>query len=467
LPGALHYLLTGNRPGVPVAIRHQLITQTATSSLVSGSIPVQHRTPRPVPLPENTAAETALRPWANYFQIDQPSLISDHPTDTAFFAECGLSPTQGLQMILRSPQNGAVTPNWNGDLEFELITNPAQTAWDIQLEITDGTSTFTYQADENNSSRFVIIPPEPGQTPPVPTLGDVLSSQGLGGSINVTAKVKPTRENDPDNFRQTLIFPLRVTDETTLPLPLRPQFIIFEDPEYNRLLISNAAHATGNIPTGTGADIELHAVTLSTDRREYNPSSVLFLRYDWEDGRQASATLELTQVSSTGAVTQLLLPGQSDPDMSLPINSDQLEQFSLSEIQQSNNRMLTEGDSLQFKLTVAQVEIFLSVAIINAPVIPVTQAAYGLLRHHQGESPHVECVRFAWSPEPTRIDLICPEDLQTEVVRRRAVFHWTDSIRPAGLPSSRINPGITYTIQKITQTGSTSSPVPAAGVGDS
>ena len=474
LPGSFNYLLTGSRPGVPFALRHQLITQTATVAVVSGSIPIQHRTPRPVSLPPNTAAETALQTWASYFQIDQSSLVSDQPADTAFFAECGPHSAQGLQMILQEPQNRAVTPNWNGDLIFALSTAPEQTDWDIQLELTDGTSTFTYQRD-SDTSRFVLIPPPPPvpPAPPAPTLSDVLSSQALGDVINVIAKVKPIREDNGDNFRQTLVFPLRITDETTLPLPLRPQFIVFEDPEYNRLLISNAAHATGNVPVGKESNKQLHAVTISTDRREYNPNSLLFLRFDWDDGRKTSETLELLRVSSTGAVTQLTLPGPSDPAdpvTTLPIDSDRLEQLSLSEIQQLNKLELIEGDSLQFKLTVEEiaeedelfieaVEIFLSVAIISAPVIPVTQAAYGLLRHYQGDTPHVECVRFAWSPEPTRIELICPKDLQTEVVRRRAVFHWTDSIRPEGQltqPSERVNSTISYEIQKITQTGSTS-----------
>jgi hypothetical protein len=64
----------------------------------------------------------------------------------------------------------------------------------------------------------------------------------------------------------------------------------------------------------------------------------------------------------------------------------------------------------------------------------------------------VECVRFAWGPNATRIELICPEDLRTEVVRRRAVFHWQDSVRPGTLAG--------YAIQKIAQNGSTHFPEP-------
>lgn len=500
LPGTFHYLLTGNRPGVPFAIRHQLFTQTTNnpSTLVSGSVPVQHRMPRPIPLPDNTTADSALQTWASYFHIQQSSLVSDTPADTAFFAECGTNPVQGLQMILQTPLNGAVTSSWNGDLLFMLVASPAleetseqtitldsvqnfvftfensagvtiSTTWEIQLTITDGGTTFKYQPDPSNPSRFVLQPQTPQQSP---TLSDLLSSQALGDSILVTASVKPVRTGDNDNFRQTLMFPLRITDETTLPLPLRPQFIVFEDPEYNRLLISNAAHATRNVPVGAGTSQQIRTVTLSLDRREYNPDSVVFLRYDWDAAPQRAtpipteATLSLTRISSTGAVTELTLPNASDQATdSLKIESNRLEHYSLAVIQTLNELQLITGDRLQFKLAVPtakdDVEIVLPVDIINVPVIPVTQAAYGLLRHHRGASPHVECVRFAWSPEPTRIELICPKDLQTEVVRRRAVFHWSDSIRPGEVttpPSSTVNSSVSYEIQKITQTGSTGEP---------
>ena len=93
--------------------------------------------------------------------------------------------------------------------------------------------------------------------------------------------------------------------------------------------------------------------------------------------------------------------------------------------------------------------------IVATPVNPVPQAAYALLRTYKFASntplTEVECVRFAWSPEPERIELVCAEDLRQEVVRRRAVFHWQDSTR-----ISEVKP--IYEIQKITETGSTHFP---------
>ncbi|NJO66852.1 MAG: hypothetical protein HC832_05220 [Leptolyngbyaceae cyanobacterium RM1_405_57] len=53
-------------------------------------------------------------------------------------------------------------------------------------------------------------------------------------------------------------------------------------------------------------------------------------------------------------------------------------------------------------------------------------------------------------PIPSQVELVNADDLRTEVVRRRAVFRWTDSVRP--------NTAVSYAIQKITQTGSTHFP---------
>jgi hypothetical protein len=56
----------------------------------------------------------------------------------------------------------------------------------------------------------------------------------------------------------------------------------------------------------------------------------------------------------------------------------------------------------------------------------------------------------SWNPAASRIELVSSEDLKTQVVRRRAVFKWQDSMR------SDMNGK--YAVQKIAQTGSTHSP---------
>jgi len=92
------------------------------------------------------------------------------------------------------------------------------------------------------------------------------------------------------------------------------------------------------------------------------------------------------------------------------------------------------------------------VDIIEEAVIPVPEAGYALLHAQQVEGQmQVECGRFAWNPAAARVELISPDDLLVETVRRRAVFHWTHTIRPGR--------GSAIAIQKITNTGSTHFPL--------
>ncbi len=91
------------------------------------------------------------------------------------------------------------------------------------------------------------------------------------------------------------------------------------------------------------------------------------------------------------------------------------------------------------------------VAVVADPVTPAPHAAYALLR--RDDPAKVRCARFAWSPAAARIDLVSPDDLATDVVRRRALFIWTDTIR-----TREGEPDYQYAIQKIAQTGATSDP---------
>ncbi|NJR60056.1 MAG: LamG domain-containing protein [Cyanobacteria bacterium CRU_2_1] len=459
LPGAVRYLMIGDRPGAMFAIRHQLVRQsginpqsnqpTIGSVMVSGSIPIQHRMPRPVPLPDNRDRNKALQTWASYFQPNQTLLATSAPADEAFFGDCGTPPNrrlaQRLQLILQRPLNGAIPSQWSGELTFDINTETAIKDWTIHLEIIEDGQLFTFINPDNllqeglNPFQFKL-PEERLQV-----LQDLLARKAVGDIVNVRAIVKPAATTD--NFSQTLLFPLRIIDPTALPLPLRPSFIHFEDPEYNRQLISSAAHAEGIVSIQSIETVITHTVKLASDRQEYNSDSTISLRYDWDDNRQGiTATLQLDRLSSTGTITSLILSKSE-------IKSGQLEQIALSGIRtvQSDNPVeFVQGDTLQFTLTVAAKEIVLNVKIVQTPVIPATQAAYALLRRRSGAEDLVECVRFAWSPQATRIELICADDLLTEVVRRRAVFQWTDSVRPETLDR--------YAIQKITQTGSTHFP---------
>jgi hypothetical protein len=64
----------------------------------------------------------------------------------------------------------------------------------------------------------------------------------------------------------------------------------------------------------------------------------------------------------------------------------------------------------------------------------------------------VRCARFAWSPFPDHIELLDPDDLLRNAVRRRAVFRWLDAIVPDEKKAVR------HAVQKNAASGSTHGP---------
>ncbi|TVP63433.1 MAG: LamG domain-containing protein [Leptolyngbya sp. LCM1.Bin17] len=479
LPGALRYFLTGDRAGVFLSLRHQLMNQLGSNhSLASGSVPVQHRVPRPVPLPPNTTPTTALRPWAHYFAPDQGQAIAPTPFDTAFFAEVltednRLQPAQGLLITLVSPAGGEIDGEWTGEVHLQLQDlNPSDSpaSWAVRLSLLGPEQPLVYSSDNGTYSL---------DTTRQATLQNLLRAKVPGDVLTLQAQVMP--RGSSSGFYQTLSFPLRLTDFDRSPLPLEPYFIQFEDPEYNRQLASAAAHATQEvlIPAANDqSESASHSVQLSCDRTEYNPDSTLALRYDWDDDTErGQATLTIRRIRA-GVATQLV-PGASTEIQLNQLSPRQLIQIPLADLrlqsQPDQVAALTTGTVLEFQLTIQTKDeisvqpgdkpedktpkpppdpVVLTVDIVEDPVTPATEAAYGLLRQRHPDQ--VACVRFAWGPMPQRIELIQPEDLRTEIVRRRAVFQWQDTVRPAAPGAEPVH----YAIQKITQTGSTYSPPP-------
>ena len=92
----------------------------------------------------------------------------------------------------------------------------------------------------------------------------------------------------------------------------------------------------------------------------------------------------------------------------------------------------------------------LTLEVVADPVAPTPEAAFALLRR-VAAGPAVECVRFAWSPQAARVELVNPDDLLKPVVRRRAAFRWLDILRARRTAS--------YAVQKVAATGSTLVPV--------
>ncbi|MBD1865215.1 MULTISPECIES: LamG domain-containing protein [Trichocoleus] len=461
LPASLRYLLLGARSGAMFAIRNQLLRQSGLDpnqtnfgqGFVSGSIPVQHRIPRPVPLPPNqlNRKEAALQTWASYFEPTENHLHSKTPADEAFFAAGGAIPNRRLRMTIANLVRGEIPTNWDGTLSFRIDskTEPKTAIeWEMQLTLDINSTIFAYNSP-------TVVANSPDQRAFQPTKAEDLLKQITSltpGSI-VTAKVLVQPSSGSDRFFQTLTFPLRVVSNTNLPLPLEPHFILFEDPEYNRRLASSTATASRivqipNPPLDSSPVVR--TVTLACDRREYNIDSRIFLRFDWDDDLKTSdrkATLKLFRLVEGIAKPLTLSSGDET------INPSELKSLSLEQIQTNNKVQLQPGDVLEFRLIpqlALESPVILQVAIVTNPIIPVSQAAYALLRQTEKSSIQVECVRFAWGPAASRIELVSSEDLKTQVVRRRAVFQWQDSVRP-DLNGS-------YAIQKVTQIGSTHFP---------
>jgi hypothetical protein len=495
LPGSLSYLLLGNRPGVMFALRHQLLRQPLGQSsevLVSGSIPVQHRMPRPVPLPDNQGQEVAgteartkeraLQTWASYFEPQKRLIAETSPIDEAFYAQCGDHPARRLQVKLISPKYGAILADWDGLLAFEFKMNPNEAGlsnWQIKkVNLIDGLQSIEYQIPEVLTSVLScnFIPNDKNKS----ILKRILSEK-LGYSVTVRVSIEPNPEDK--HFQQILSFPLILAGQFARPLALEPYFIHFEDPEYNRRLASASAHSSRTIKLKKASEmnVQLITLTLSADRREYNTDSLLSFRFDWNLTQEELVVLKETEETLQKKTTATLKFTRISNDQEIEFEYAQesgqvlnraghLQSFFLNQFIEKNNANrvgLQAGDKLKISVTKIEITeynvqedldknpIVLIVNIVATPVNPVPQAAYALLRTYKFASntplTEVECVRFAWSPEPERIELVCAEDLRQEVVRRRAVFHWQDSTR-----ISEVKP--IYEIQKITETGSTHFP---------
>ncbi len=483
--------------------------------LLSGGVPVQHRAPRPVALPANVddRQEIALRTWASYFDPEEPALITRSPADESFragFSDPADNPTyrqtaQRLRLQLAAVERYALDVEWDGILTFvyradgriELVGGlPPATPetgisdWPMTLELVAGGRVVPL--DDVTTPTLVLTPelrarlgavgvPLPGPDVDVIETAEFSIRQfGLTGDAagrareliaslppgaEVLARIKAQfaphhtgAEAYHDGYSHVLRFPLRVADPNAPYLPLSPRYVQFEDPEYNRRLASPSAHASVSLqfPQQPGSSTSpQRAITLSAERRECNPDGTLALRFDWDELPPGSPVVSLVLQKIDLDQTPHDLVDPAAPGGSRRLDPGKLYELSLAAIQNGNGPFVP-GERLRLVLhidpgPVKPGLVQLDIAIVEAPVIPATEAAYALLRKQTaGGHSYVECVRFAWGPEAQRVELVNPEDLRTEVVRRRAVFQLTDSTRPDRAES--------YTIQKLTQSGSTHIP---------
>ena len=450
LPGALRYLVTGSRGGAFLAIRSQLLTQTPSATFVSGSVPMQLRAPRPVSLPANESQprEKMLQTWGSFFEPGELLMRSSSPTDEAFYAPtrtvsaAGVpseTPAMRVRLELLAPEFGGIRPDWNGEVAFDLKINPGPgqrganfAVCNLLFELVGGGHRIRYKALSENESK--IVSAKLDDQSQRDTLKDLLQGTPAGKELKLVARIKlsSTPDADPLTFYPILSFTLRMLDPDALRLPLRPVFTQFEDPEYNRLLSSQPARAAKLVILG---DQELSTATLATDRREYNPDSDIALRYDVDsplaDG--IAATVKIFQLTSNGLANELV-----SPITGKKLEKGTLYRFSLGGLTlNAEPAKIADGEILQLRLSIKKdateiAEVTLDIKIVSDPVVPPTQSAYALLRISETggtNAKQAECTRFAWAPAATRIDLVNAEDLRGELVRRRAVFQWTDSFR--------------------------------------
>jgi hypothetical protein len=466
LPGRLRYLVVGTRPGVPYVFRHSLLRQgwgeseSSTSLIVSGSVPAQHRAPRPVPLPKNRPAGQAfaLQPWASYFEPEVNARLTVSPYDETFEAECGPDPARRVQIWLLDPAFGLISARWKGVFRLQIDWMPelvSEEVWKLTCTLVgDGMNISLkeehFQNAQSNEHHLSLT--KPGEY--VICLQNVEDIQRIvGGPLQLQIQIERLERDGAGNqsgFYQVVSLPLHYESDETLRLPLQPLFVHFEDPEYNRQLGSAAAAAASIFAMEeTNGEVVSHEIRLSLDRKAYNPTSEMAFRYDWDNPSVIKApdvaSLALLHISASGASVVLKSWGGDEA-----IRNGQLKIIKLPDIvakaAESSTVILRPGDRLELRATLPDNKaIGVELDVVEAPTIPSPEAAYTLLRRRPDGA--VEAARFAWNPEATRVELICAEDLRGGFVRRRAVFHWRDAVRP--------NATIRHAVQKIAANGST------------
>ena len=305
------------------------------------------------------------------------------------------------------------------------------------------------------------------------TLSAWVARQPHGAAAWIEIKVPPKIkfDEDPtkidgfvDGYSQTLRFPLRVRRPNIACAPLQPEIIHFEDPAYNRQLTSTPAQRSGRL-YGDDASTTTVNVMLASDRREYNPDSELLLVFARKDvaGGAFEASLSLRRQDRDGNKTTLVAFDPNDTFVE-KVAERVVATLKLSNLRLSNDKdkstVALQPDDLLYIVVQKKSAgsdtptiVELPVKIVAKPVLPPPSAGYALLCETvDGATTATHTARFAWSPEPSRVELINPDELLGTAVRRRAVFRWPDSPR-------RSEQKPRYRVQKIAGSGSTHWPL--------
>lgn len=468
-----------------------------------------------IPASQKSLQLIALRTWGRWFDLDEGGnldrtvIVESQPHDDAFLLQPGPSflPAGGLRAALVRPNEaelndagidaterqsldtdlttlftplavpGEVNFSWDGRIvgTRQLLGDPSR-SWTLSGTLTVGdfsiplkevapdVTTFPVAGGalwtKLKKCLFLLVPDTANIPSAEKRFRDSLATAPQGMPIRVTVNVIFNDDPDPkkcvfqvQGYQQTLTFPLRfrrfdlareVANGNQDRRIFSPRYLKFEDPEYNRRLSSVPAKATRNIAlTPPTRD----TIKFAADRTEYNPG----------DKVQVVYTRELATASDplglSGKINILRFRDRGLTELAtINIQINVLTTIDLTEIGKGE---LRGEDNLVIRLKLDNVaagqELELMLAIVTKPITPVPEAAYALLRAND-KSNLVECVRFAWAPDPDRVELVCPDDILADVVRRRAVFRLTDTLR------NNQGASVAYNVQKITSLGSTHFP---------
>jgi len=487
LPGAFNYLLVGARAGANFLFRHFILRQEldgpagGPSSVASGAMSVQHRTPRPVSLPPNRHGQhaRALQTWGSVFDLltnaepdGRPKTLrlTPNPADNALllFKEEAAPPdlARGLDVELTDPEGGLLPQQETSKFVFRvsvLSDRDELVKWALNLELVTGGRSLSFERDQpaggtDPALRAFLPRGATDEKSGAKILREFLAGLAHGAAVHLRMTAQRDEGLAVTNYRQTLNFPLRVALADRQRPPLRPAYVQFEDPEYNRRLSSLTAQVSRVLALGPDRTVEL---TLASDRREYNPNSslLLVLARDRADVNLQGLRVFLKRVDTAGV-------GLNVKNFEMNFQGSGKAVFHMEDLAALSNPPLAPGETLLLALTRPrdgappeaspelgfEVLLELRVDIVNRPVTPTPEAGYALLRRRTGgHEAFVECVRFAWSPQPQRIDLVNPDDLLSGLVRRRAVFQWLDV--------ERFRASHEHAVQKVEPSGATHFPL--------
>ncbi|MEM8671191.1 MAG: hypothetical protein AAGG48_26955 [Planctomycetota bacterium] len=524
LPAAWSWTVVGSRPGAFFGYQHALTRQSVSSPSGAGTaaladvqstiVPVQHRAVRPVPLPPNQplGQNTAVAPWGRYFQLNPPAhgvATHDHSVDARdtphdnillmtddgatglvatlerFVNDPDADPGMPDTWIQRRPDQRTVV------VKLRAEADSGATPWDFTAFLDDGNSATPPPPVPELSLSIgeALLPFEPLPLTAVDVSSDeatltylpandaavveALAAAPHGASLVFGLSIPTPNDLFKHNgksiksVRYALTLPTRFVRTHSIPLPLRPQWCAFEDPQYNRQLATTAVRAEGG---GKVADKDVAdqtvpmQVLLAADRQDYNIETPLFVMFTTDLGHELFSPDYADDKLKANVVVKIHRDDSVDdtlPPVPLLPRELLLLQTKLPEFGQR----VQPGDEVVISLTfdqcpspspmspgpscvIDQPSPEITIRIVQEDVTPTPDSAYGLLRSDSEARDVVECRRFAWSPEPNRIELVNPADLLTGTVRRRAAFRWEDVSRPG--PSQAA-----FTVQKTLANGST------------